>query len=231
MNGLGALFVLLFCAVITSVYSFNVEFSSKRSHLRSSLTLLAKKGKKGGKGFGSSNAKTTETAAVIDVSVANNPKNEKSNGSPMIQTDEVDKEELTDAEAVFRKYGINTDSKEARAKAAKQVQEKVGSSEPVFGEKVMANISMKDQAKADQILVTGTFLTLSYVVISGIGMSVTALKVVFPTVEIPSLIETLVTDVLTPSFTPALGVFFFFSITFGLFKFAQVSSSQTLYTE
>ena len=38
-------------------------------------------------------------------------------------------------------------------------------------------------------------------------------------------------DVLTPAFTPSIGIFFLFSITFGLFKFAQISSQATVYTE
>lgn len=230
MRGSCTIVVVLLFVLLISIESLRVAFSSLQTHIRPSLALEAKKSKKSGKGFGTNTkkAKPTEEMVGSDVSAIGTVGSDDPNtGLKNTETKEV----LTDAEAVFRKYGINTDSKEARAKAAKQVQEKVGSSEPVFGEKVMANISMQDQAKADQLLVTGTFLTLSYVVISGIGMSVTALKVVFPTIEIPPLIESVVKDVLTPSFTPALGVFFFFSITFGLFKFAQVSSSQTLYTE
>jgi hypothetical protein len=41
----------------------------------------------------------------------------------------------------------------------------------------MAGITMEAQAKADQILVTGTGLALGYVVLSGIGISLGAFKV------------------------------------------------------
>ncbi len=103
--------------------------------------------------------------------------------------------------------------------------------EAPFGAEVMANIPMAAQAKADSVLVTGTFIALSYLLICGIGISLGACKVVFPSIMIPDEVDALIVNVLSPSFTPALFVFFFFSITFGLFKFAQVSSSQTVYRE
>jgi hypothetical protein len=136
------------------------------------------------------------------------------------------------ADDIFKKYGINTNPKANGAKI--KDNKKVGSGkdgEPVFGENVMANIPMATQAQIDNVLVTGTFLALSFVVLSGIGISLGAFKVVFPQVEISPEIDSLIVNILSPSFTPALFIFFAFSITFGLFKYAQVSSSQTVYRE
>lgn len=47
----------------------------------------------------------------------------------------------------------------------------------------------------------------------------------------PEAFDAIVTNLLTPAFTPALLIFLFFSVTFGLFKFAQISSDQTVYRE
>jgi hypothetical protein len=49
--------------------------------------------------------------------------------------------------------------------------------------------------------------------------------------EVPETFDALIVNVLTPAFTPAFLIFLFFSVTFGLFKFAQISSSQTVYKE
>lgn len=49
--------------------------------------------------------------------------------------------------------------------------------------------------------------------------------------EVSSDVDNIVSNILSPSFTPALGVFLFFSVTYGLFKFAQISNSQTVYRE
>jgi hypothetical protein len=63
------------------------------------------------------------------------------------------------------------------------------------------------------------------------GISLSALKVAFPQVAMPEQLDAAIANFFTPAFTPSLVVFFFFSITFGLFKFAQISSSQTVYRE
>ena len=62
-------------------------------------------------------------------------------------------------------------------------------------------------------------------------MSFGAFKVVFPTVVVPEYLDDLIANILSPSFTLSIGVFFMFSITLGLFKYAQISSSKTVYTE
>jgi hypothetical protein len=100
-----------------------------------------------------------------------------------------------------------------------------------FGASVLANFPEKGLQTIDKVLVTGTFLALSVVILCGISISLGAFKVVFPDQQIPEFIEGLIQNVLSPSFTPSLFVFFFFSITYGLFKFAQISSSTTVYTE
>ena len=65
----------------------------------------------------------------------------------------------------------------------------------------------------------------------GIGISYGAFKVVFPTIPIPQTIDDFIIQVLTPSFTPTVVIFFFFSINYGLFKYAQISSVRTVYRE
>lgn len=144
-----------------------------------------------------------------------------------------------DVDALFKKYGIkdNTSDKKkviAKTKDGKLVT-KLASKEydpdRPFGEAVLAGISPQLQAKLDNILVTGTFIALVFVVLCGVGISAGALQIVFPSIEVSPDVDAIIKNFLTPSFTPALGVFFFFSITFGLFKFAQISSSQTVYRE
>ena len=43
----------------------------------------------------------------------------------------------------------------------------------------MANIPMEQQAKLDNILVTATFLSLAYVVLSGVGMYLVLTTTIF----------------------------------------------------
>jgi hypothetical protein len=62
-------------------------------------------------------------------------------------------------------------------------------------------------------------------------MSFGAVKVVFPEFGVDSNIDGIIENVLTPAFTPSLLLFFLSSITYGLFKFAQVSSTDTVYRE
>jgi hypothetical protein len=73
--------------------------------------------------------------------------------------------------------------------------------------------------------------TFIFLILYFAGISLGALKVVFPQVQIPAEFEPVITNFLSPSFTPSLGIFLFFSVTLGVFKFAQVSSSRTVYRE
>lgn len=149
-------------------------------------------------------------------------------------------------EQVFRKYGMltaedkkKTDGGGYSESKVKDILNKAGTKkskrerdpDSPFGEAVLAGIPLALQAKIDNILVTATFGALAFVVLSGVSISLGALTVVFPNLTIPESIDSLSKNVLSPAFTPSLGIFFFFSITFGLFKFAQISSSGTVYRE
>ena len=138
-----------------------------------------------------------------------------------------------DIDAIFKKYGIQDEGQsKARAEAKAEAEKRAARGEEApFGESVIAKLDAKTQLQFDKILITGVSLSLGFVILCGIGISAGALHVVFPDITIPQSVDDAITKVLTPSFTPALGVFFFFSITFGLFKFAQISSSQTVYRE
>ena len=103
--------------------------------------------------------------------------------------------------------------------------------EAPFGEAVMAGIAPELQMKIDNFLLISTFAALTFVIVSGIGITLGAFKIVFKDVQISAEVDGLITNFLSPAFTPALGVFLFFSVTFGLFKYAQISSSQTVYRE
>jgi len=90
---------------------------------------------------------------------------------------------------------------------------------------------MKTQQQIDNILVTVTFLALIFVISCGVSISVGAYKIVSPTFEVNSDLDNLLTNYLSPAFTPALIFFLFCSVTFGIFKFAQISNNQTVYKE
>lgn len=128
--------------------------------------------------------------------------------------------------SVFKKYGI-VDKEKSVAKSKSEAK----SESSAFGEKVLEKIPEKMQMKIDSILITCTFAALSFVVLSGIGISFGAFKIVFPTVVVSDNVDTIIKNVLTPAFTPSIGVFFLFSITLGLFKYAQISNSKTVYRE
>ena len=136
-------------------------------------------------------------------------------------------------DAIFKKYGINDDpNRAAKAKAASDAKKKSASgADAPFGESIIAKLTPEMQMKYDNVLVTGVSVSLSFVVLCGVGISAGSLKVVFPDINLPAGLDDVITNFLTPSFTPALGVFFLFSTSFGLFKFAQISSSQTVYKE
>ena len=137
---------------------------------------------------------------------------------------------------VFQKYNIKATTKEEflapSDSSGKKIKKKsIDDADYVFGESVLQRIPPKLLARIDTSLVTLTFLSLVVVVITGVAISFGAYKVVFPDVQIPADFDNAITNVIAPAFSPALAVFFFFSITFGIFKFAQVSSSQTMYQE
>jgi hypothetical protein len=127
--------------------------------------------------------------------------------------------------SLMKKYGMNPDS----AKKKKKAKQRTGPTS--FGETVLEKIPEKTQAQLDSFLITATFSSLALVILCGIGISYGAFKVIFPQTKIPEALDIFITNVLDPAFTPAVGIFFIFSITFGLFKFAQISSDKTVYRE
>lgn len=137
-----------------------------------------------------------------------------------------------DIDAIFKKYGIDdrASRQKREADAAKKKLQEQGKEVP-FGEAIMAKLTPEAQMKIDKQLVTGVSASLLFVLLCGVGISAGSLRVVYPSLAIPEGVEDAIANFFTPAFTPALGVFFLFSTTFGLFKFAQISSSQTVYKE
>ena len=100
-----------------------------------------------------------------------------------------------------------------------------------FGQSVIEKFDAKTLQGIDNFLITGAFVALAASVLIGVGISASAFRVVFPQYEFKEEWTVFIEDVLTPSFAPVIGVFFFFSITYGLLKFAQVSSDDAVYKE
>ena len=142
------------------------------------------------------------------------------------------KEDYADADAIFRKYRISNGENLPSIKSSKKkALPGAVEDETPFGREVMANMSFEQQAKLDKLLVSAVFVALSFVILCGIAISFGAFRVVYPDIQISAELDSFITNFLDPAFTPALGVFFLFSITFGLFKFAQISNSQSVYKE
>lgn len=142
----------------------------------------------------------------------------------------ISNEDEIDADAIFRKYkisdGQSLPKKKTQKKETAEYDEKAA-----FGKDLMGNMSFEQQSKIDSILLTAVFTALTFVITSGVAISFGAFKVVYPSIEISPTFENIITNILTPAFTPSLGIFFLFSTTFGLFKFAQISNTQTVYKE
>ena len=185
---------------------------------------FAKRKKQESKGFGKQ--RKVEEAIQI-ASSEENPQNDRLSGPSTTE------DNLTDADMVFKKYGIG--QKETAVKpASNQKSNRVKSNNPEespFGEKIIEKIPESTQLKIENTLIALTFTTLTFSILCGIAISAEAFKVVFPEVEIPPALGSLITNVLSPAFTPSVGVFLLFSTTFGLFKFAQISSNESVYRE
>ena len=132
-------------------------------------------------------------------------------------------------EKLAKKYGLGADKDQSPKKKTPVTTSTTG--EKPFGEDVIAKIPLEAQGRIDNILITGVFLSLAWCVLCGVGMSAGALKIVFKDFSLAEELDGLILNLFTPSFTPSILIFFLFSITFGLFKFAQISSSQTVYRE
>ena len=198
---------------LTTIFSTEVQNSSRYP------TLFAKKSSsnKPKKGFG------------VDQSVSITPVKESqdiSSRSEKFENVNPKIEKETSPEAIFSKYGISDG-----AKSQKAAKKKVAPEDRAFGESVLEKIPAKTQMQIDNILVVITFSALLFVLLSGIGISISATKLVYPSLEINEQLDQIITNFLSPAFTPALGFLLLCSSTFGLFKFAQISSSQTVYKE
>ena len=143
---------------------------------------------------------------------------------------EVGKQDLS---TIFKKYGIeeNQASEYSSGKKEAILSQSEPQPEAPFGAAVMARLSDRAQSNLDSTLITLTFTSLSFCVLCGLAISSSAIEVVFPEFKMDASLNYVLKDVLTPAFTPSIGIFFLFSITFGLFKFAQISSQATVYTE
>lgn len=190
----------------------------------------AKNANSDAKGFGKKVATVTNvevtTAPAVQASMAVEGGASSTSLTPEAAARDKDK----DVDAIFAKYGIK-DEAAGRVKAMSEAKKRAESGDAPFGESIIAKLDGKTQALFDNILVTCVSISLSFVVLCGIGISAGSLHVVFPDINIPEALDSAIVNFLTPAFTPGLGIFFFFSITFGLFKFAQISSSQTVYRE
>ena len=175
------------------------------------------------RGFGSPSAgqgQVVETDAVV---IESEQAIEKTPADPEAQLDNI-----------FKKYGIE-ESKASQAMEAQKRALKAGKAPTpeggAFGEAALSKIDDKLQQQIDDTLISLTFGSLLFCVLCGLAISSSAIEVVIPDFKMDSNVDHILKDVLTPLFTPSLGIFFLFSITFGIFKFAQVSSQATVYTE
>ena len=182
--------------------------------------LFAKKSR--GQGFG----KVKEpTAPVIE-----NNSNEDAVAAPQTNEMVTAAPQSSNAEEIFKKYGIKDGDNQSKKAASKKATGEKAVDAP-FGESVISGIPAPMQAKIEDILITLTFSALTFLILSGLGISAGALKVVYPGFELPVAFDSIIVNFLTPAFAPGLAIFLFFSVTFGLFKFAQISSNQTVYKE
>ena len=215
------------------IVSKSLIYNQRSFKYNSNFQLQAKRGKSqtdnltnARKGFG----KVTENKIAIFNST--NPL-----AASILDSSAVDKKDYkpneikfnSNVDDVYKKYGISDKSKDINENKAKK-RENDGD-EASFGASIMESISLTDQGKIDKTLVTLTFGSLSIVVITGLSISFGAFKLVYPNVQIDSNIENTIINVLAPAFSPSTAVFFLFSVTYGLFKFAQISSGQTVYKE
>ena len=225
-----------FTTISRNAIRSNIIKHSARSNI---LILSAKKAKVESKGF---SPKKVKVIVDVDADTQNFGEGLVPSSSPIIGTSKAvvrEKQGLdgeTDADAIFKKYGIK-DGESQKTKSASKKKKTVTKNrkgeveEAPFGQSVLANISADAQMKIDNTLVACVSAALGFVVLCGIAISLGAYTIVFPEVKIPESVDFAIKNFLSPAFTPALGIFFFFSTTFGLFKFAQISSDQTVYKE
>ena len=242
---------LILLAVIASCYSFQIRSSSLYSSRssgssRSSSIIVSAKGfgKKNDRNSDSDNAvnnnkridgKELSNKTFIPFSEGSDSDSSSSNvdtTNTVISDSEIssiDNNDDANIEKLAKKYGLGAGSETPKKKKKEQVTSSSG--DKPFGEDVITKIPLELQGKIDNILIAGVFLSLAWCILCGVGMSAGSLKIVFKDFQLANTIDGLIVNVFDPSFTPSIGIFFFFSITFGLFKYAQIQSSQTAYKE
>lgn len=208
-----ALKLILFLGLV----GISCSFYLIRRSVSPTTFLDAKKRKSSpGKGFGKVPIVAEEAIPKVD--------SQSEVKLPKVSDDQNNVNPTTSADVIFKKYGVATETTTQAVTANTN-------EEPKFGVSIISKMSPSAQQKIDQTLLSATFASLGFVIICGVAISLDAFKIVFPDVAVPSFLDSLISDFLSPSFTPSLGVFFFFSINYGLFKFAQISSSETVYKE
>lgn len=246
--------VILLSAIALCIDSYSLD-RNRLFKYRVDAALSAKKagrrqmsdGMKLGKGFGSpgsiSEPEETNEKNVLNPMVYSEANNLIQGASSLDQTSPLTKptnsaiSDLPDADAVFKKYGIGKGQSDRFGNEVKQPTS-TGSKRTLkpgetraFGESVLERFSPSQLGKIDSILVTGSVGSLIVVVLLGIGISFGAVKVVFPNFAIDTNIDSIIENFLIPAFTPAVLLFFLSSITYGLFKYAQAQSVDTVYRE
>lgn len=212
-----ALSYFVFAALLANALCFTVT-RTRVDFTKNAFELYSKKSSKKSKGFGGD--KVVESPPQVDDEISKPPPDveEKKPSTTQVPLDQ---------DAIFSKYGISDRSATKKAKPEK----KVAPGDRPFGEAVLEKIPPRTQMQIDNILVTMTFSALAFTLLCGVAISATATRVVFPQFAISSEIDQIITNFLTPAFTPSLIFLLLCSSTFGLFKFAQISSSQTVYKE
>ena len=211
----------LTCSISSLVVSNGFEHTRTRINSRFPSLSAKKKQQKESKGFGT-------PTRIKNSEAGNNTNSDVNNSNPGVIFKDIGVDSSNSSgtvEDVFRKYGLTENSKNFSQKNVKV------SGERPFGEAALAKIPTSILEKIDSFLLSATFLSLSLVILCGVEISLEALRIVFPDVIFLSGADEIATKFLSPTFTPALLIFFFFSVTFGLLKYAQISSNQTVYKE
>ena len=131
-------------------------------------------------------------------------------------------ERASKQEEIFKKYGVAT--------GGARVQDSSDGSEPSFSLDLINLVPDAAQSAIDRVLVLMVGLSLAVFVSGGVAITIEAFAVASKQALPPSL-DAFIVNIVEPAFTPSVGVFFFFSISLGLFKGAQLSREDANYAE
>ncbi len=131
-------------------------------------------------------------------------------------------ERASNQEAIFKKYGVAT--------GGARVQDASDGSEPSFSLDLINLVPDAAQSAIDRALVLAVGLSLAVFVASGVAITIEAFAVASKQ-TLPPFLDSFIVNIVEPAFTPSVGVFFFFSISLGLFKGAQLSREDANYAE